>query len=134
MHIFELAIWCADWKTEKKMNRPLHFGQTIPNLSKTLMYVLHYYSMETKDESKVKLCNIVKDFLVYEREDKDLYKNIEKDVGTKFHRSWYLKDDTRLLSVDKKKKVNERWAWWKIYDGICCQDVCVQKALEKVKK
>ena len=43
--------------------------------------------METKYESKVKLCNIVTDILVYEREEKDLYKNIEKDVRTKFHRS-----------------------------------------------
>ena len=69
------------------MNRPLHLGQTILYLSKTLMYVLHYDSMKTKYESKVKLCNVVTDILVYERDEKDLYKNIEKDEGTKFHRS-----------------------------------------------
>lgn len=63
--------------------------------------MLHYDSMETKYESKVKLCNIVTDILVYEREEKDLYKNIEKDVRTKFHRSWYLKDDTRKLMKDE---------------------------------
>ena len=51
------------------------------------MYVLHYDSMKTKYESKVKLCNVVTDILVYERDEKDLYKNIEKDEGKKFHRS-----------------------------------------------
>ena len=91
-------------KTEIKMDRPVYLGQTILDLSKTLMYEFHYDYMRPKYGSKFKLCYMDTDSFVYEIETEDFYKDIAKDVKKMFHKSGYSKDDNRPLPIGKNKK------------------------------
>ena len=43
-------------KTEIKMNKPVHLGQAILDLSKRLMSEFHYDYMQPKYGSKLRLC------------------------------------------------------------------------------
>ena len=74
-------------KTEIKMNKPVYLGQAILDLSKTLMYEFHYVYMQPKYGSKVKLGYIDTESFVYEIETEDFYRDIAKDVETKFDTS-----------------------------------------------
>ena len=76
-------------KTEIKMNKPVYLGQVILDLSKTLMYEFHYDYMRPKYGSKVKLCNMDTDSFIYEIETEDFYRDIAKDVETRFDTSGY---------------------------------------------
>ena len=44
------------------------------------------------------------DSFVYEIDAEDFYKDIAKDIVTKFDTSGYPKDDTRPLPVEKKQE------------------------------
>ena len=55
-------------KTEIKINKSVYLGQTILDLSKTLMREFHYEYMRAKYGSKVKLCYMDTGSLVYEIE------------------------------------------------------------------
>ena len=52
-------------KTEIKMNKPVYLGQSILDLSKTLMFEFHYDYMQPKYGSKVELCYIDTGNFVY---------------------------------------------------------------------
>ena len=52
-------------KTEITMNKPVYLRQTILDLSKRLMYGLHYEYMQSKYGSKVKPCYMDTDSFVY---------------------------------------------------------------------
>ena len=67
--------------------------------SKTLMCRFHYDYMQPKYESKVKLCYMDTDCFVYEIETEDFYKDIAKDVETRFDIIGYSKDDNGLLPI-----------------------------------
>ena len=88
-------------KTEIKMNKPVYLGPAILDLSKTLMYEFHYDYMQPKDRSKVKLCYMVTGGFVYKIEIGDFYRDIAKDVETKFDTSGDSKDDNRPLTIGK---------------------------------
>ena len=51
-HLFAVEMG----KTEIKMNKSVYLGQAILDLSKTLMYELHFDYMRPKYRSKVSLC------------------------------------------------------------------------------
>ena len=87
------------------MNKPVHFGQAILDLSKTLMYEFHYDYMRPKYGSKVKLCYRDTDSFVYEIETEDFYRDSAKDVEKRFYTSKYSKDDKRPLPIGKNKQV-----------------------------
>ena len=61
--------------------------------------------MPFKYESKVKLCYMDTDNFVYETETKNFYKDITKDVKTRFDTSGYSKDESRPLPIGKSKEV-----------------------------
>ena len=87
-------------KTEIKINKPVHLGQAILDLSKMLMYEFHYDYMRSRHGSKVKLCDTDTDSFVYEIETEDFYRNIAKDAEKMF--------DTSMKTghhPSKKKKV-----------------------------
>ena len=67
-------------KTEIKMNKPVHLGQAVLDLSKTLMYEFHYEYMRPKYGSKVSLCYMDTDNFLYEIETEDFYRDLAKDV------------------------------------------------------
>ena len=105
-HPFSKELFAVEMeKTEIKMNKLVYLGQAILDLSKTLMYEFHYDYMQPKYGSKVKLCYMDTDSFVYEIETEDFYRDIAKDVETKFDVSRYSKDDNWPLPVRKNKKV-----------------------------
>ena len=71
------------------------------DLSKTLMYRFHYDYMQPKYGSKVQLDYMDTDNLAYEIETEDFYKDIAKDVVTRF--------DTKVW----KKSMEEKQKVWK---------------------
>ena len=91
-------------KTNITMDKPVYLGLTILDLSKTLMYEFHYDYIQPKYGSKVKLCYMDTDSLIYEIKTEDFYRDIAEDVEARFDTSNYPEDDTRL-PVGKNKKV-----------------------------
>ena len=91
------------------MNTPLHFGLSILELSKILMYEFWYDYVKPKYGEKVKLCYMDTDsFIVYIKTE-DIYKDIAEDVETRFDTSNYELD--RPLPKGKNKNsdwINER--------------------------
>ena len=85
------------------MNKPVHLGLSILELSKILMYEFWYDYVKPKYGEKVKLCYMDTDsFIVYIKTD-DIYKDIAEDVETRFDTSNYELD--RPLPKGKNKKV-----------------------------
>ena len=74
-------------KTEIKMDRPVHLGQTILDLGKMLMYEFYYHYRRSKYGSKVRLCYMDTDSFVYKIQTKDFYNNIAKNVKRRFDTS-----------------------------------------------
>ena len=94
-------------KNKKKilMNKPVYFRLSILELSKILMYefCMNMSYGKPKYGEKGKVCHMDTDsFIVYVKTD-DIYKNIAKDVETRFNTSNY--ELNRLLP---KGKNNER--------------------------
>ena len=74
---------CEMGKVKVKMNKPVHLGQAILDLSKTIMYEFHYDYMKRKyNESDLKLLYMDTDSLVYDIKTEDFYKDIAEDVET----------------------------------------------------
>ena len=81
-------------KTEILMNKPVHLGLSILELSKILMYEFWYDYVKPKYGEKAKFCYMDTDsFIVYIKSD-DIYKNIAEDVETRFDISNYELDRT----------------------------------------
>ena len=79
-------------KTEILINKPVHLGLSILELSKILMYEFLYDYVKSKYEEKAKLCYMDTDsFIIYIKTD-DIYKNIVEDVETRFDASNYELD------------------------------------------
>ena len=98
-HLFAMEMG----KAEIKMNKPVYQG--ILDLSKVLMYEVHYDYMTPRYCSKVKLCYMDTDSFFYEIETKDFYRDIAKNAEKRFDTSGYSKDDNRSLPIGKNKKV-----------------------------
>ena len=92
-------------KTEVKMNKPAYLGQTILDISKTLMYEFWYDYIKVKYGDKAKLCYMDIDSLVIYIETEDFYKDIAGDVEKWFDTSNYDKNYERPLPIGKNKKV-----------------------------
>ena len=85
------------------MNKPIYLGQTILDLSKTVMYEFHYDYMKQKYPEGLTLCYMDTDSLIYDIETEDFYKDIAEDVKDRFDMSGYNPD--RPLPVGLNKKV-----------------------------
>ena len=92
-------------KTEITMNKPVHLGQAILDLSKTLKYEFHYDYMRPKYGRKVNLCYMDIDSFVHDIDTEDFYRDIAKDVEKRFDTSGYSKDENRTLRTEENKKV-----------------------------
>ena len=91
-------------KVKVKMNKRVYLGQAILDLSKTIMYEFYYdYMKEKYNEVDLKLLYMDTDSLVYKIRTEDFYKDISKDVETRFDTSGYVPD--RPLPTGKNKKV-----------------------------
>ena len=95
---------CEMGKVKVKMNKLVYLGQAILDLSKTIMYEFHYDYMKRKyDKKSLKLLYMDTDSLVYDIKTEDFYKDIAKDVETRFDTSGYVPG--RPLPIEKNKKV-----------------------------
>ena len=91
-------------KVKTVMNKPVHLGQAILDLSKIVMYEFHYDYMKHKyADYKLTLCYMDTDSLIYELEIDDFYKDIADNVEDGFDTSGY--NDNRPLLAGKNKKI-----------------------------
>ena len=67
-------------KEELELKKPNYVGMAIPDLSKLLMYDLHYnYMLKTYDKKNIKLMFTDTDSLFYEIKTDDVYEDLLKD-------------------------------------------------------
>ena len=92
-------------KTSIKMNKPIYLGQSILDISKTLMYESWYGYLKPKYGDKIKLCYIDTDSFVIEVKTKDLYTDISDDVKKWYDTSNYDKNHNRPLPIGMNKKI-----------------------------
>ena len=99
----ENLMGCEMRKIKVVVNKPVYLGQAILDLSKIIMYEFHYDYMLPKYGDKIKLCYMDTDSYVYDIKTEDFYKDIAKDVETRFDTSAY--SNNRPLPIGKNKKV-----------------------------
>ena len=93
-------------KTEVYFNKPVYVGQAILDLSKTLMFDFHYNYIQKKyGHNHAKLLFTDTDSLMYEITTDDFYKDISKDVKTKFDTSDYPPGHESGILTGVNKKV-----------------------------
>ena len=86
----ENLMGCEMGKIKVVMNKPVYLGQVILDLSKIIMYELHYdYMVPKYGLEKLKLCYIDTDSMVYEIKTEDFYEDIADDVPARFDTSGY---------------------------------------------
>ena len=74
-------------KKNAKMNKPIHLGTSILDISKTLMYEVWYDYIKPKDGDRAKLCYTDTGSFVIHIITEDFYKDI--DVERRFDKSNY---------------------------------------------
>ena len=95
---------CEMGKIKVVKNKPVYLGQAILDLSKIVMYEFHYDYMKQKySDDKLTLCHMNTDFLIYDIDMDDFYKDIADDIKDRFDMSGYNPD--RSLPVGLNKKV-----------------------------
>ena len=82
-------------KKNVKMNKPIHLGKSILDISKTLMYEVWYDYIKPKDGDRAKLCYTDTGSFVIHIITEDFYKDI--DVERRFDKSNYDENNKRPL-------------------------------------
>ena len=104
--IFDRNLIAVHMKnTEVYFNKPVYVGQSILDLSKTLMFDFHYNYIKKKYENKAELLFTDTDSLMYQIKTKDFYKDIYIDVKNKFDTSDYPSDHPSGIITGVNKKV-----------------------------
>ena len=99
----ENLMGCEMGKIKVKMNKPVHLGQVILDLSKIIMYEFHYDHMNKKYNSdRLQFCYMDTDSLVYSSKTKDFYTNIVDDIPTRFDTSGYIPDCPLPIGLNKE--------------------------------
>ena len=92
-------------KTKLKVNIPIYLDLPILDICKTLMYEFLYDYIKPKYQDRGKLCYMDTDSFVVHIKAENLYEDIANDVEKWFDTLRYNKDDKRLPTIDKSKKV-----------------------------
>ena len=94
-------------RTKLTFNKPVYCGMAILDISKSLMYKLHYGYILPKYGKKAKLLFTDTDSLcyMYEIQTEDFFKDISGDVEDYFDTSNFPKDHPSEIPVGKNKKV-----------------------------
>ena len=82
-------------KKNAKMNKPIHLGTSMLDISKTLMYEVWYDYIKPKDGDRAKLCYTDTGSFVIHIITEDFYKDI--DVERRFDKSNYDENNKRPL-------------------------------------
>ena len=93
---------CEMGKIKVIMNKPVYLGQVILDLSKIVMYELHYDYMKHKYPEGLTLCYMDMDSLIYDIETDDFYKDIAEDVKDRFDTSGYNPNWPLPVGLNKK--------------------------------
>ena len=91
-------------KIKVKMNKPIYFGFSILEISKTIMYEFWYDYMKPKYGYNVKLCYVDTDSYISHVKTEDFYEDITNDVEKWFDTSNYDTNLNRPLPTEKSKK------------------------------
>ena len=91
-------------KTEVKMNKPIYLGQSVLDVSKTLMFEFWYDYIVPKYGDKVKLCYIDTDSFIMHIKTEDFYEDISADVDKWSDTSDFDKNDNKPLEIGKTKR------------------------------
>ena len=91
-------------KTKVTMNKPLHIGMTILDISKTLMYKFWYDYIKPKYGDRAKLCYTDTDSFIIHIFTEDFFEDIADDVKIWFDTSNYDENDKRPLTICDDKK------------------------------
>ena len=91
-------------KTKVVLNKPIYLGQTILDISKTLMYEFWYGYLKPKYGKKARLYMDMDSFIM-DIETEDFYTDIANDVDGWFDTANYDKNDNRPLPIGINKKV-----------------------------
>ena len=119
-HFSENLIAIELKKTKVKMNKSVHLGMSILDISKTLMYKFWYEYIKPKDGDRPKLCFTDTESVITE----DCFVDISDDVEIWFDTFNYDENDKRLLPIGKNKKVIGLFKdelGEKIMKGLCAQ-------------
>ena len=106
-----LNIFCEELvaihmkKTSLTMNKPVYVGMCILDLSKTIMYEIHYNYIKPKYGDKAILLFTDTDSLMYEIQTEDFYKDISGDVKDRFDTSDYPPNHPSGIPTGCNKKV-----------------------------
>ena len=92
-------------KAKVKINKPVHLGMSILDISKTLMYEFWYDYLKPKYKDNAKLCYMDTDSFVINIFTKYFFEDINNDVERWFDTSNYDKNDKRPLQTGMNKKV-----------------------------
>ena len=92
-------------KAKVKINKPVHLGMSILDISKTLMYEFWYDYLKPKYKDNAKLCYMDTDSFVINIFTEDFFEDINNDVERWFDTSNYDKNDKRPLPMGINKKV-----------------------------
>ena len=106
-------------KTEVKINKPIYLGQTVLDLSKTLMFEFWYDYLKPMYGDKIRLRYTDTDSFVMHIKTDDFYKDISADVDKWFDTSNFNKNDNRPLEIVKNKKVLGKFKD-EIGGKVCC--------------
>ena len=92
-------------KTEVYFNKPIHVGQAILDLSKTLMFDFHYNFIRKKYGKKAELLFTDTGSLMYLIQTDDFYHDVKKDIKRKFDTSDFPEKHPSGIKSGVNKKV-----------------------------
>jgi hypothetical protein len=92
-------------RTKLLYNKPIYLGMCILDLSKTLMYDMHYNYIKEKYGNKAKLLFTDTDSLAYEIQTADFYNDIANDIQVRFDTSEYPQNHPSGIKTGINKKV-----------------------------
>ena len=113
------------------MNKPIYLGQSIFDISKTLMYEFWNGYLKPKYGDKIHLWYTNTDSFLTEVKTEDLNDDIPADVEKWYGTSDCEKDDNRPLLIRMKRKSTrcfKRWIGKKNHDLVLCyyrKNICV---------
>ena len=113
-------------KREFYMNKLIYLGQTILDISKTVMYEFWYDYIKPKYANIVELCYMDTDTFLMKIKSNDFYKDVSNDVEKWFDTSNFDVNDNRPLTIGKNKNVIGKFK--DELGGKVMSDFCVHEA------
>ena len=104
-HFSENLLAVEMRKTKILMNKPVHLGKAILDISKALMYEFWYDYIKPKYDQNAKLCYMDTDSFITQIFIENFYKDVAMDVKRWFDTSGYDQNDKRPLPVGINKKI-----------------------------